>query len=771
MKKIWWIPLMLFGATLLHCGVPSEPEKGKESPTRQVVTDASERQILDARKEGWLTPESFVKPEPKNPGREPSDASEPLISEEKSGPKDSIPRPKEDVIRPKEQAPVREKVPQAEQPVIPEPPPVEKLQNTEAKVLLPQGSIVQPIKGARFMEGAEIQVTLRVTDPQRRMKAAHFYLGTSRVDTKRTPPFQVKLKGLKVGRYLLSVTLEFTGGSRKLGPVAFSIDKPAGQFASPLSLTIPITGRRWYVSAAKKGISGYRGDGSLKKPFATMAEASKVARAGDGVLVFPGVYKETLRPLRDGKAGHYITYMAQDTNKKPVISGIGTGIDIRERAYVHIKGFHVRDTKKWVNGEVRSGGRFAHHIIFQRCWFTHLASNGDYVGHSMRGTRWIRVSHCFFQARCSATKVCTGNSHKRCSNGGPSDLLTIWNSTDVIVDNNRFEGGIHYCLNIMTRGSTERVVVQDNYFHCDLHAGGGFERSPGDVLQQRNIFIETGRRRSQNFCGSEKDRKMDLNKQVSSKGNSLRGIYRQNVYIRPGQGIPFGARLRDGTVVITSEDNRFYHNSIIEAEMGIAFHDNAQGGDPKKTARLTVRNNHFKNNIIYNSTEALNLWLLKEGSLNNVFINNLMTKTLRIAQKAKLSKHVLIKDTFTFDPRFEPSSISLRLKLGDTIDYRRFLVLSSASPAIDKGISLTQTTSGGKGVLVKVEDTRYFTDGWGLIPGDNIQFAGQKQSYQIKKVDHKSKTLTLTQSAIWSKGQGLSMPYKGKAPDLGANER
>ena len=44
------------------------------------------------------------------------------------------------------------------------------------------------------------------------------------------------------------------------------------------------------------------GDGSLGTPFRRISEAAKIAKPGDEVLVFPGVYREYVNPERGGSA-------------------------------------------------------------------------------------------------------------------------------------------------------------------------------------------------------------------------------------------------------------------------------------------------------------------------------------------------------------------------------------------------------------------------------------------------------------------------------------
>jgi len=57
------------------------------------------------------------------------------------------------------------------------------------------------------------------------------------------------------------------------------------------------------------------------------------------------------------------------------------------------------------------------------------------------------------------------------------------------------------------------------------------------------------------------------------------------------------------------------------------------------------------------------------------------------------------------------------------------------------------------------------------VPGDEIQLEGQTTSARIVSVDYAAKTLTVDQPLTVTAGQGVTMKYSGKAPDIGAYER
>jgi hypothetical protein len=80
---------------------------------------------------------------------------------------------------------------------------------------------------------------------------------------------------------------------------------------------------------------------------------------------------------------------------------------------------------------------------------------------------------------------------------------------------------------------------------------------------------------------------------------------------------------------------------------------------------------------------------------------------------------------------------------------------------------MTRTSNSGSGRVIGVGEARYFTDGFEVIAGDLIK-VGVNNPVRITEVDYGANTLTVDQNISWSKGDGVSYPYSGSAPDMGA---
>ena len=95
----------------------------------------------------------------------------------------------------------------------------------------------------------------------------------------------------------------------------------------------------------------------------------------------------------------------------------------------------------------------------------------------------------------------------------------------------------------------------------------------------------------------------------------------------------------------------------------------------------------------------------------------------------------------------------------------------SGSPAIDSGVALTRTSGNGNGTVVRVQDARYFFDGF-KIPGESgdMIVIGSQSPVQIVSIDYARNELTLARSIQWPNNAPVNLQYAGNGPDVGAHE-
>jgi len=96
--------------------------------------------------------------------------------------------------------------------------------------------------------------------------------------------------------------------------------------------------------------------------------------------------------------------------------------------------------------------------------------------------------------------------------------------------------------------------------------------------------------------------------------------------------------------------------------------------------------------------------------------------------------------------------------------------LQKDSPCIDAGDFLTYTTEAGqKTPVIHVADARFFTTGYGIQPPDQVQIEGCPPA-SIVGIDYENNIIELDTACSWEKGAGVSLPWLGAKPDIGAFE-
>ncbi len=132
--------------------------------------------------------------------------------------------------------------------------------------------------------------------------------------------------------------------------------------------------------------------------------------------------------------------------------------------------------------------------------------------------------------------------------------------------------------------------------------------------------------------------------------------------------------------------------------------------------------------------------------------------------------------TFTGEPGFVSAPFDSRkttfhgLEWIDMDASRYSFKLKKESGCIDQGTVLTRTASAGSGTVIALESARCLTDGFGIPgQGDVIQIGGQK-NLTILSADYTNNRITIDRSISWKAGDGVSYPYNGQNPDIGAYE-
>ena len=494
-----------------------------------------------------------------------------------------------------------------------------------------------------------------------------------------------------------------------------------------------------YVSPAGNDAN----EGDRRRPWKTLKKVNKSANAGDTVVFLPGEYPGTLSPANDGKQGAPITFRSEPPLKARFVGGKSlVAIMLRARSHIVLEGLAVEPRR----------GRFL--------W--------------AEGCRNLVIRGCRFE-------------------GSPGHWAALWlkNCTDVWLLNNtcqkntKLDQGIAFTGHAFQAHECKRLVLEGNLIGKGAHGGAHISLADGLVVR-RNIF-NGGWGRALSVHRNSKRVLFEENVITgcidsgwsagpASAFQMVDSIFRRNLVVR-NWGVPLASEIyRDARGRPFSEvrGNRFYNNTIsfnLEGAWNCVLYD--------RENRSLYRDNIWKNNIFYNNdfTGTFATLAFYRIRPKRMFVSNAICgdvpgrkvisfhdedtgawNNYTLAEASKTHADVFARN-FDIVPRFVNAAKN---------DFR----LSAKSPCIDAGAPLARATSSGSGKTITVDDALWFYDGFGIAGerGDLIYVGADRQPARIVKVDRENRALLIDRDLRWQKNDPVSLPYAGKAPDLGAME-
>jgi PKD repeat protein len=445
----------------------------------------------------------------------------------------------------------------------------------------------------------------------------------------------------------------------------------------------------------------------------TIARATAAAGPGDIVNIMAGTYtagdsSACLRTHVDGTLGNPITFQNYG-NDIVILKNQYYGISIQNN-YITISGLRVMNDAQTLGSlvwGVKAGSN--NHIILQNCVIRNC-SPGD--GGVSWGIDWEWVTYGKI-LDCQIDHV-----------GTPASAgLESGNGIGMAGTNNLIEGcTIDYCGHAGLFLACDKSVIRN----CTLIGTWGI---PGEFLhygtEAKRLVIENCILRS----ASGLEDGAWSNQSFQPQGSNI--IFRRNrIYNGIGAGL---GSYSNGSY--HNKHNKYYHNVIYRC-----------GNMPESPY---IRGPYeFKE-------EA-------DGTTADIIIKNSVHYTN--GQDAVTYSGYANPADVTFDGCTWNSTNPL------FVNAPADLSVQDGSPCIDRGVFLTKSKYAGSGNQIEVEDAGYFVDGFGLIPGDVVQFQGQAQTARITAINYASNSLTFDQPLTWNAGQAVSLPYSGAAPDIGVFE-
>jgi len=494
--------------------------------------------------------------------------------------------------------------------------------------------------------------------------------------------------------------------------------------------------------------------------YRTIAGAGSAATAGQTVLIRGGTYAEPLAPKNSGLRGRPITFR-NFPGEKVVITGpsMTPAVNISGRRHIVIEGLRIENVRRWLyalgahHNTIRGnqflkalsvGGSSKTGLFFQEATFNRIVDN-VIEDSTQDNLSLVRSDH----------NVVEGNTFRKAKH----TLWTIKGGSFNIIRNNHFHnawqkiGEVLDCDRVgfdhqfTMSNCTKRNLVEGNVFAYTASSGrrspyAGIQYAGQDGIIRRNVFHSTvGPALSLTLYGGEA---------TFNTGNRVC----HNVFY----GTDFAGLSLSGATQYAFEDNRLANNILAESifvanDTRWSWYTRQLAGKPVQVMLGRTKGFHFRSNNFF-ASKGDGRYLIAHGSRNRS--PNPAPKSPAAWQQQHPE---LFAGNLQVDPRFQDAA-------------KRDFRLQPGSRMIDAGAFLTKTRSAGGGTALPVEDVAWFFDGFD-IPGqhgDVIQLAGGRQVARVVDIDYERKVLQLGRALKWSAGQGVTLRYAGRGPDIGVAE-
>jgi hypothetical protein len=498
------------------------------------------------------------------------------------------------------------------------------------------------------------------------------------------------------------------------------------------ALAINASAATYYVDGGNASANDSNA-GTTSAPWKTITKANQTLVAGDTVFIKQGIYSSYISPVASGASGRPITYQNY-SNDVVSVQNAAYGVWLSGKSWITVQGINFTNLDHQMILE-----NSATHNVIAYCNFVGYRNFTTYDGSRI----WLQsnynwIHHCVFGVwgYCSGG-VATGGVLEIGYDDGDSTYPGNYNLLEY---NTIYDGG-HHTLGVHGNHN----VIRSNYtYNAAWTAGKG----------ARGLYM--------NGYAAYCNRNL-------IEGNKIGYTY-----------VPCDVFGANGAQVSTEwnifRKNYFYYNNLAALQFSVT--DNYHSGP--------------NYNYVYNNTFMDNGWQTDSGQddpqraqisfmdwassftvVSNVIKNNLFYDAPRLyGYNGTTANNQVFANNYNGDASGNPGFVNATHTQGSPQDasYPNLSVIAS-SPVINAGGALTTITSAsGSGTSFVVADPNYFMDGWGIIQGDQIQLVGTTQRARITSVNYSTRAIMLDTTLNWTQGQGVSLPYEGTAPDIGAFE-
>jgi len=506
--------------------------------------------------------------------------------------------------------------------------------------------------------------------------------------------------------------------------------------------------------------------GSVQAPWATLHHASFLLQAGETIVLRGGLYPNDYLIVPSGVATEQqpITVTAYP-GEVPMLTGgapFNTVITIYSPTLVDGLTFLRPDVSDVVD-------IWSSHVTVQNCTFKE--TGGQFV--RINGTSNVTVQNNVF------------DSNGYIDTDGENDAIVMLGASNILIQNNYGTRNGHYFADAIYNpawGPSKNIILRDNTI--EQHWGGGIGETGQGSL---NMLIENNRI---SHVG-EGVPYIKTNLLLNASDNIVRnnilsneaGWYEDNGLLLTGQYNEINS---------SAENNRIYNNVFYDIGYLPILLSQRETDDGNGTVYNYVMRNKIVNNILYQdetqgaifNSPATTVYLFAETFHSpdnpwpffpyyNYVLNNIVGHD---PGNNDLFQYSTPREYYTWTLSSVQSSYAAYIS-GNIQANPEFVnadggdfQLMSSSPAIGAGTHLAHTTAAGTSSSVPVDDPYFFSNGFGLIPGDVVKI-GHNAPVAVTAVNYQSGVLTVSSEVTFNHGDVVDLAnFDGSAPDMGAFE-
>ena len=540
-----------------------------------------------------------------------------------------------------------------------------------------------------------------------------------------------------------------------------------------LSIVCGVNAATYYVSPTGNDDTG---DGSIGSPWLSLSKLNTMS-AGDTAYLRGGTYDDVtdlqyFKPSNTGTLANPII-ITNYPDESPVITGgnsIQETIDLDSVAYIKLYGLTISNCCRPVQWTKVTNCEMAY------CTVTVRGEVPFGTGDAYLVRIWEN-SHSNWVHHCEISKGMIGLTNVPVAHEGSDDgavfcvmLGNYTKGSDIVknnlIENNVIHSGGHDVFTVCGQNN----IIRSNWIYNagwylrtdyeDIKAGNRALASDGEY-GDRNLFEynrlgPTGWVLDNGSAGFT----------VSSKNNIIR---RNSFYGCANFGVEFYTKDYGAYGTSLSSTNYFYNNTS-------AYH----GWVPNYATNLTtdaktdnraysahVHIHHSTNDVLLNNV----FWRGWGNEWYSIDTNYVISATTTGLDTSDLNNYTNSATDLLFTDAGTPWSDPYNFDTTISSNIPNWRISSTNSALFDAGQFLTTISSAnGTGTSFVVVDPNFFCDGYGMIPGDEIQLEGQTTTAKITNVDYATATITVGSVLTWTSGQGIALAYNGSAPDIGAYE-